>query len=106
MLKPDGNICLIDFNISASLDGDTAWVTGYTNGYAPPEQIEALRYNQNELDHSLWKTIDRRADIYSLGAVLYHLMTGKKPSQDGKWICGGYPQPGESASTRCLPILL
>ena len=31
MLKPDGNICLIDFNISASLDGDTAWVTGYTN---------------------------------------------------------------------------
>lgn len=82
MLKPDGNICLIDFNISASLDGDTAWVTGYTNGYAPPEQIEALRYNQNELDHSLWKTIDRRADIYSLGAVLYHLMTGKKPSQD------------------------
>ena len=33
-LTPEGNICLIDFNISATLDGDTAWVTGYTNGYA------------------------------------------------------------------------
>ena len=41
-LTPEGNICLIDFNISATLDGDTAWVTGYTNGYAAPEQIEAL----------------------------------------------------------------
>ena len=32
MLRPDGNICLIDFNISASLDGGDAWVNGYTNG--------------------------------------------------------------------------
>ena len=82
MLTKEGNICLIDFNISATLDGDTAWVTGYTNGYAAPEQIEALRYNQNELDRSHWKTIDGRADIYSLGATLYHIMTGKKPKPD------------------------
>ena len=74
MLKPDGNICLIDFNISASLDGDTAWVTGYTNGYAAPEQIEAMRYNQNELDSSHWKKADPRSDLYSLGATLYHLL--------------------------------
>ena len=82
MLTPEGNICLIDFNISSTLDGDTAWVTGYTNGYAAPEQIEALHYNENELDRSLWKTIDERADIYSLGATLYHIMTGKKPKAD------------------------
>lgn len=82
MLMPDGNICLIDFNISASLDGNTAWVTGYTNGYAAPEQIKALKYNQNELNRSLWKKIDSRADIYSLGATIYHILTGQKPEMD------------------------
>ena len=80
MLRPDGNICLIDFNISASLDGGDAWVTGYTNGYAAPEQIEAMRYNQNELDSSHWKKADPRSDLYSLGATLYHLLCGKKPA--------------------------
>lgn len=82
MLMPDGNICLIDFNISSSLDGDSAWVTGYTNGYAAPEQIYALQYNQNELDQSRWKTIDARADIYSFGATIYHLLTGSKVHLD------------------------
>ena len=82
MLMPNGNICLIDFNISAILDGNNAWVTGYTNGYAAPEQIEAMRYNQNELDPKLWKKSDPRSDIYSLGATVYHLMCGTKPDPD------------------------
>lgn len=82
MLMPNGNVCLIDFNISASLDGNTAWVTGCTSGYAAPEQIEALMYNQNELDRRLWKMIDGRADLYSLGATVYHLLSGKKPQTD------------------------
>lgn len=82
MLMPDGNICLIDFNISAILDGSQAWVTGYTNGYAPPEQIEALNFNQRERDYRLWKKSDPRSDIYSLGATLYHLVSGYKPMRD------------------------
>lgn len=82
MLMPNGNICLIDFNISASLDGDSAWVTGFTSGYAAPEQIQALKYNRNELNHALWKKIDARADIYSFGATIYHLLCGKKPQTD------------------------
>ncbi len=82
MLMPNGNICLIDFNISASLDGNCAWVTGFTSGYAAPEQIQAMKYNQNELDRSRWKTVDARADIYSFGATIYHIMTGQKPKPD------------------------
>lgn len=82
MLMPNGNICLIDFNISFSLGGGAAYVTGYTPGYAPPEQIAAIRYNERETDRFRWKKIDRRADIYSLGATIYHLITGSKPGMD------------------------
>ena len=35
MLTPEGNICLIDFNISATLDGDTAWVTDRVTALLP-----------------------------------------------------------------------
>lgn len=82
MLMPNGNISIIDFNISFGLDEQSAYVNGYTSGYAAPEQIEALRYNQNQLDKSKWRKIDKRADIYSLGATIYHIMTGNKPMID------------------------
>lgn len=82
MLKPNGNICIIDFNISFSEDGNNAYVTGYTKGYAPPEQIEAMKYNQSQPDPSLWKKIDKRSDIYSLGATVYHIAAGQKPEPD------------------------
>ncbi len=78
MLTPEGKICLIDFNISSNLKGMGAVVTGATPGYAPPEQLQALQYNRQERDMSKWKTVDARADIYALGASLYHILTGKK----------------------------
>lgn len=100
MLKPDGNICLIDFNISASLDGSDAWVTGYTNGYAAPEQIKAMHYNQNELDYSLWKKADPRSDLYSLGATLYHLLCGHKPVSDED----GYVDDIQATGIKITPV--
>ena len=79
MLMPDGNICVIDFNISASLNRTGAYVTGATKGYASPEQLEALYHNRNQQDRSSWMCIDERSDLYSLGATLYHMLTGVKP---------------------------
>ena len=82
MLTPQGNICLIDFNISAASSSDHVWIEGYTQGYASPEQINAFKYNRNELDQSRWKSIDVRSDIYSFGATIYHILTGQKPESD------------------------
>lgn len=106
MLRPDGNICLIDFNISASLDGGDAWVTGYTNGYAAPEQIEAMRYNQNELDSSHWKKADPRSDLYSLGATLYHLLCGKKPAVDEDGYAEDIQDMGRKVNTVFAAIIM
>lgn len=44
MVTPEGNICLIDFNISGMLEGNGLKSSGYTPGYASPEQIYAFEH--------------------------------------------------------------
>ena len=76
MLTPQGNICLIDFNISFFMDENT--VLGYTEGYTSPEQyIIALDKKSIHAipNHTM---VDEKSDIYSVGATFYHLITGHK----------------------------
>lgn len=67
MLKPEGNIKIIDFGIAREYKeqnlADTT-VLG-TKGYAPPEQ-----YNGQT---------DARSDIFALGMTMHHLLTGIDP---------------------------
>ncbi|MBP3901696.1 MAG: protein kinase [Blautia sp.] len=80
ILMEDGHIGLIDFNISSSTKtGHGAYVFGFTPGYASPEQIAAAKYNQEVSDPRRWRSVDERADIYSFGATIYHILTGRKP---------------------------
>lgn len=68
MLKPEGNLKVIDFGIAREYKeqnlADTT-VLG-TKGYAPPEQ------------HGSRQT-DARSDIYALGMTMHHLLTGMDP---------------------------
>lgn len=75
MLKPDGNVKLIDFGTAKELDVENVADTTAlgTRGYAAPEQFG------DAMGRGLYKT-DARTDIYSLGATLYHMVTGKSPS--------------------------
>ena len=73
MLKPDGDICLIDFNISFYFNHNT--VLGCTRGYSSPEQYQAVSSRRKQQDVRF--IIDNKADIYSVGVTLYHLATGE-----------------------------
>lgn len=77
MLTPEGKLYLIDFNISLSGEGEN--LTGISEFYAAPEQFQkwqALLYGMEDKMGPL----DECADIYSLGATFYHMMTGVLPT--------------------------
>jgi serine/threonine protein kinase/CheY-like chemotaxis protein len=70
MLRDDGSIALIDFGLAKHVAlkmevTDKGLIFG-TPHYMSPEQGHG-------------KEIDSRSDIYSLGVVLYEMLTGKKP---------------------------
>ena len=70
LVTPDGTPKLLDFGIAKLLDVDTqrtqTVVMAYTPDYASPEQVRGM-------------PISTTSDVYSLGVVLYQLLTGRKP---------------------------
>jgi predicted Ser/Thr protein kinase len=68
MLKPEGNVKVIDFGIAREYKENSLSDTTVlgTRGYAPPEQ------------HGSRQT-DARSDIYALGMTMHHLLTGVDP---------------------------
>jgi len=68
MLTMDNDVRIIDFGIAMVNSADVSTIEGIAGSpsYMAPEQIES-------------KEITARTDIFSLGVVLYELLTGKRP---------------------------
>ncbi|MCK4788110.1 MAG: protein kinase [Desulfobacteraceae bacterium] len=69
MIDKEGNAKIMDFGIARSLQAKGITREGIAVGtpeYMSPEQAEA-------------KDVDQRADIYSLGVILYEMLTGQRP---------------------------
>jgi serine/threonine-protein kinase len=71
MLARDGSVRLLDFGLARGVGIDMATLTRTgtivgTPGYMSPEQFDG-------------RDVDERTDIYSLGVVLFELLTGRLP---------------------------
>ncbi len=71
MCTRSGRVCLVDLGITKPLQAEYASITATgsslgTPSYMAPEQIRS-------------EEVDARSDIYSLGVVLYEMLTGRQP---------------------------
>ncbi|MEJ2604543.1 MAG: serine/threonine-protein kinase [Gammaproteobacteria bacterium] len=68
MLTTDNDVRIIDFGIAIVRDSDVSHIQGIAGSpsYMSPEQVQS-------------QPLSSRSDIYSLGAVMYELLTGFRP---------------------------
>lgn len=72
LFREDGSLCILDFGIAKESESNTT-ITSQgipfgTGAYMSPEQAQPSG-----------KVIDGRSDLYSLGIVLYEILTGTRP---------------------------
>jgi eukaryotic-like serine/threonine-protein kinase len=70
LLRKDGHLLLSDFGIAKILEG-TVNLTRVGTGIGTPQYMSP--------EQGTGQPVDRRSDIYSLGIVLYHALTGRVP---------------------------
>ncbi len=88
IVRPDGALCVIDFNVARTIDhdgpsGDTPQLEG-TWGYMSPQQVDGAPASVAD-------------DVYGLGCLLYFAATGAQATQ--------IPQPAGRLLERPITIL-
>jgi tRNA A-37 threonylcarbamoyl transferase component Bud32 len=86
MIDPDGRVKVVDFGIARAATDDTLTQTGVVLGtasYLSPEQARG-------------EGVDARSDIYSLGCVLYEMLTGRPPFEADSSVAMAYKQVNEN----------
>jgi serine/threonine protein kinase len=85
MIDKEGNARIMDFGVARSVEGKGITGAGVMIGtpeYMSPEQVEG-------------KEADQRSDIYSLGIMLYEMLTGRVPFEGDTAFAIGVKQKSE-----------
>jgi serine/threonine protein kinase len=95
MVRRDQTLCLMDFGLAAEIDSGPGFLAGLTPLFGTPEYMapEQVRNKRN----------DARTDIYSLGVILYQMLTGVLPFQgDDPWAAAQLRVTGDPVAPRTL----
>jgi len=95
MVCRDGRICLVDFGMSAGLDEGRGLLASLAPLFGTPEFMapEQVRNKRN----------DERTDIYSLGVILYQMLTGVLPYRnEDPWVAAHMRVNGDPPAPRSI----
>lgn len=76
MIEESGQPKILDFGVARLMDGDMQAGTLHTR---PGEVVGTLAYMSPEQVGGDNKEVDTRSDVYSLGVILYEMLTGCRP---------------------------
>lgn len=104
MLRPNGDVCLIDFNIALALGEDGAVKVGFSRGYASPEHygVSYISSNRTAAVGGLTDSFSRRLTAGGIGQPHFgrgHRETDSWQQEEGTWLL----KDGDSNSTIKLP---
>lgn len=95
MIRRDLTLCLMDFGLAAEIDAGRGFLSGLTPLFGTPEYMSPEQV-RNRKD-------DERTDIYSLGVVLYQMLTGVLPFQnEDPWVAAQMRVTGDPVAPRTL----
>lgn len=88
LMGGDGQPMLLDFNVAqTSRNSQLVASLGGTAAYMAPEHLRAMA----QRDQDLAARVDHRADLYSLGMVLYEMLAGGRPFAATSGYSGALP---------------
>src|SRR5437588_327572 len=102
LVHKNGSVKVVDFGIAKAAGSSGATRTGTLKGkvaYMPPEQLRG-------------EPLDRRADVFALGVVLYELLAGKRPWEGDSEVAligrimTQEPEPLQNLRPETPPLLL
>ncbi|MCH8023373.1 MAG: serine/threonine protein kinase [Candidatus Marinimicrobia bacterium] len=76
LISHTGQVKIADFGISTFKEGGDDGLTKAGASFGTPSYMSPEQFDDT-------KSVDNRADIYSMGVLLYELVTGKKPFAGG-----------------------
>jgi serine/threonine-protein kinase len=95
MICRDQRLCLLDFGLAAEADAGQGILAGLTPLFGTPEYMapEQVRNKENDV----------RTDIYSLGVILYQMLTGVLPFQgEDPWAAAQLRVTGDPVAPRSI----